>query len=201
MCFFDQHRFECGDWKWGHFRQHCNREYRTGETCGMKLIMTTLGVSQKCKICERIETKYRRRAGEVDRIHRWQRDGGKFRASIDKSMDAIKHLDHEIIQLSQERIKRSQMITNWFLSSFILLSWIWRWHMCRRLSFLFWYRFLVRSGDHCSFQDIFRSRGRTVVVTRISRLQQSVSSNEDGDDFLYEIYEFNAFAPNQAETV
>ncbi|KAI4145812.1 MAG: hypothetical protein L6R39_003693 [Caloplaca ligustica] len=102
MCFFDQHRFACGDWKWGHFRQHCNREYRTGETCGMKLIMQTVPVSQKCKLCDKIDTKQRRRSAEEDRIARWKREGSKFRASIDRSYDLIKSLDREIYDLRNE---------------------------------------------------------------------------------------------------
>ena len=111
MCFFDQHRFQCGDWKWGHFRQHCNREYRTGETCGMKLIMQTVPVSQKCKLCEKIDTKQRRRAAEVERIVRWKREGSKFSASIDRSADIVKGLEKEIHDLGYERQRRLQAIT------------------------------------------------------------------------------------------
>lgn len=110
MCFFDQHRFACGDWKWGHFRQHCNREYRTGETCGMKLIMQTVPVTQKCKLCDKIDTKQRRRSAELDRINRWKREGNKFRASIDRSTDMIKVLDREIFDLGSERQRRLQAI-------------------------------------------------------------------------------------------
>lgn len=112
MCFFDQHRFACGDWKWGHFRQHCNREYRTGETCGMKLIMQTVPVTQKCKLCDKIDTKQRRRSAELDRINRWKREGNKFRASIDRSTDMIKVLDREIFDLGSERQRRLQAIWN-----------------------------------------------------------------------------------------
>ena len=110
MCFFDQHRFVCGDWKWGHFRQHCNREYRIGETCGMKLIMTTVPVGQKCKLCEKIDTKARRRQAESERVARWTREGSKFRASIEKSTDTIRSLDREINSLEQERQRRLQGI-------------------------------------------------------------------------------------------
>lgn len=110
MCFFDQHRFQCGDWKWGHFRQHCAKEFRIGETCGMKLIFQTLPVGQKCKLCEKIDTKQRRRAAEVERINRWQREGSKFRASIDKSYEMIRSLDYEIYELGCERNKRLQGI-------------------------------------------------------------------------------------------
>ena len=119
MCFFDQHRFQCGDWKWGHFRQHCNREYRTGETCGMKLIMQTVPVSQKCKLCDKIETKNRRKLAEMERISRWEREPGRFSASIDRSWDIVKALEKEISELGYERQRRLQAIwrsgQNWIM--------------------------------------------------------------------------------------
>ena len=107
MCFFDQHLFTCGDWKWGHFRQHCNQEYRKGETCGMKLIMSTYRVGNKCKTCEKIEIKMGRRAREAANIARWQSDGNRFSASIDKACENIKALDMEIQVLQSERQKRA----------------------------------------------------------------------------------------------
>lgn len=73
MCFYDIIRFTCGDWKWGHFRQHCNREYRTGETCGMKLVMQTLPVQQECKHCFRTATALRRQQAEGKRVSSWSR--------------------------------------------------------------------------------------------------------------------------------
>lgn len=81
-----------------------------GETCGMKLVMQTLPTGTKCKLCEKIDTKMRRRAAEVDRIGRWQREGSKFRASIDKAMEIIRNLDGEIYELSCERNRRLQSI-------------------------------------------------------------------------------------------
>lgn len=110
MCFFDQHHFACGCWKWGRFRQHCAKEYRMGETCGMKLIMQTVPAGQKCKLCEKIDTKMRRRATEVKRISRWQREGNKLCASIDISMETIRSLDVEIYGLSCEHNCRLQGI-------------------------------------------------------------------------------------------
>ena len=106
MCFYDQHRYACGDWKWGYFRQHCNREWRTGETCGMKLIMQTVPVSGKCKLCEKIDTRQRRRHAEADRILRWRREGSQFSASIDRAQDIIKNLDQEIRSLQHDRRAR-----------------------------------------------------------------------------------------------
>ncbi|KAI9735165.1 MAG: hypothetical protein M1834_001753 [Cirrosporium novae-zelandiae] len=108
MCFYDQHRFACGDWKWGHFKQHCNREYRTGETCGMKLVMQTYPVAQKCKICEKLDIKQRKKNQELDRINRWQREPHKFRASIEKAWNTIAELENEIANLNYERQKRLQ---------------------------------------------------------------------------------------------
>ena len=111
MCFFDQHRFSCGDYKWGHFRQHCNREHRTGETCGMKLIMSTIPVNTRCKLCEKIETKRRRRQRELDRINGWREASRAIvsQASQQKAQLLIEKLDREIevIQSLRERRYRS----------------------------------------------------------------------------------------------
>lgn len=61
MCYYEQFKYACQDWKWGNFRGHCHKEYRLGETCGMKLIGMTTHVPEKCQQCERIEKKLRRR--------------------------------------------------------------------------------------------------------------------------------------------
>ena len=76
----------------------------------MKLIMATTQVSQKCKLCDKLDTKYRRRAAEADRISRWQREGSRFAASIDRSCEIIKTLDKEIYELGLERERRKQAI-------------------------------------------------------------------------------------------
>ena len=76
----------------------------------MKLIMQTVPVSQKCKLCDKIDTKQRRRLAEEDRISRWNREGGRFRASIDRSYDMIKSLDREIYDLRNERMRKLQAI-------------------------------------------------------------------------------------------
>lgn len=110
MCFYDQHKFQCGDWKWGHFRAHCNQEYRVGETCGMKLVNVTLPVSTKCKLCEKIATKERRKLAEKERIARWLREGGKMRASIERSEEIIAILEREVYELRSERNRRLNAI-------------------------------------------------------------------------------------------
>ena len=110
MCFYDQYLFACGDFKWGHFRQHCNREYRQGETCGMKLVMSTSNLSQKCRICDKIDTKQRRRAAEKDRINRWKKEGGKFKASIERAEGTVYQLEQELMHLTNERRNRSRFV-------------------------------------------------------------------------------------------
>jgi hypothetical protein len=79
MCIFDQHAYECGDFKWGLFRQQCARQFRTGKTCKMKLVMQTTFIRGKCKLCAKIdprETVYARRK----RVYR----GGNKRVSTGK---------------------------------------------------------------------------------------------------------------------
>ncbi|KAF1809748.1 hypothetical protein P152DRAFT_461135 [Eremomyces bilateralis CBS 781.70] len=105
MCFYEQIVYGCGDFKWGHFRQHCNREYRIGEVCGMKLVYQSAQENHLCKVCEKLNTKYRRRQTECERIERWQREGSR-QASIEKSMELIYQLDREIQTLLAERERR-----------------------------------------------------------------------------------------------
>ncbi|TAQ83883.1 hypothetical protein B7494_g7795 [Chlorociboria aeruginascens] len=106
MCFFDQYQYTCGDYKWGHFRAHCTKEYRTGETCGMKLVMATYAAPEggKCKLCIKIETKQNRIRKEEDRIARWSRENPKGRrASIEASEEIIRNLEQEISDIWHQR--------------------------------------------------------------------------------------------------
>lgn len=72
----------------------------------MKLIMHTVPLGTKCKLCEKIDTKQRRRAAEIDRINRWRREGNKFVASIAASSDIVKTLEKEISDLVREKQRR-----------------------------------------------------------------------------------------------
>ncbi|KAE9963368.1 hypothetical protein BLS_009369 [Venturia inaequalis] len=101
MCFYDQFRFTCGDFKWGNFRAHCSKEYRRGETCGMRLVHETSMQSTKCVYCLKADTKLRKRQAEAERVARWQQEG-RNPASIEKSMDTIKQLDSEISAIYAE---------------------------------------------------------------------------------------------------
>lgn len=69
----------------------------------MKLVNLTENEPTKCRICEKIETKFRRRSAEVDRLERWKREGATLIASMDRSKTLIKELDKEICSLQMER--------------------------------------------------------------------------------------------------
>lgn len=72
----------------------------------MKLVHMTEHDRNKCRLCEKIETKYRRRSAEIDRIERWKREGATLIASIDRSQKLIMELDKEIFFLQREREDR-----------------------------------------------------------------------------------------------
>lgn len=110
MCFYNQKRFACGDWSWTSFAHQCNYEYRTGETCGMRLVNMTEFEPTKCRLCEKIETKYRRRSAEIERLDRWKREGGTLVASMDRSRKLIMELEKEIRQLQNEREDRRKAL-------------------------------------------------------------------------------------------
>ena len=112
MCFYNQKKFACGDWAWGNFAAKCNHEYRMGETCGMKLVNQTDYIQLQCKLCEKIETKYRRRKNEMERVARWRREGSVMKASMEKSQSIISDLEHEIAQLENERQMKQLAIGN-----------------------------------------------------------------------------------------
>ncbi|KAN0078994.1 hypothetical protein V8E54_005507 [Elaphomyces granulatus] len=103
MCFYNQKRFACGDWNWTSFAQQCNYEYRTGETCGMRLVNVTEFESTQCRLCEKIEIKFRRLSAEMERLDRWRREGGTLVASMARSQKLIMELEKEIRQLQFER--------------------------------------------------------------------------------------------------
>ncbi|KAB8219394.1 hypothetical protein BDV33DRAFT_109288 [Aspergillus novoparasiticus] len=111
MCFYNQKRYACGDWSWTNFAHRCNYEYRTGETCGMRLVNMTEFETTQCRLCEKIETKHRRRSAEMERLNRWKREGSTLVASMDRSQRLIMELDKEIRQLQRERDDRRKALS------------------------------------------------------------------------------------------
>ena len=64
-------------------------------------------VQQKCKTCEKIDAKYRRKHGELDRLQRWMREPGRYKASIEKSKGMIKDINREIADLEEDRTRKN----------------------------------------------------------------------------------------------
>ncbi|KAF2993548.1 hypothetical protein G7054_g11637 [Neopestalotiopsis clavispora] len=105
MCYFDQTRWQCGFWRWGHFREQCTKEYRTGETCGLKLIFQTNPEPDICKLCKDIEKKQRKYSKLEGDIQRWQREGGRT-ATIEKAQRDMAEASNAIYSMQQQHWTR-----------------------------------------------------------------------------------------------
>lgn len=114
MCFYDHKIFSCGDFKWSYFRQQCGAEHRTGQTCSLKLVMSTVHVNHKCELCERLETKIGRFWKEEQRNMRWKTESPQSNtserhisqtraASIGLAKNILNDLRHDILKLQNER--------------------------------------------------------------------------------------------------
>lgn len=110
MCYFDQTKWHCGYWRWGHFRQQCNKEYRIGETCGLKLVFDTICLNEVCKLCKDIDKK-RRRYDKMQRdVERWQREDSKRNATIEKTCGEMQELSAQIYSMQQQHCQRVQSV-------------------------------------------------------------------------------------------
>ncbi|KAK5227342.1 hypothetical protein LTR47_006738 [Exophiala xenobiotica] len=78
-----------------------------GETCGARLIDpdNVTKVNDDCKLCQEIQVKRRRLQKENDNIARWRREGGNFRASIEKAQREVKQLEETIAEMHSRRPK------------------------------------------------------------------------------------------------
>ncbi|KAH8649168.1 hypothetical protein BX600DRAFT_442434 [Xylariales sp. PMI_506] len=110
MCYFDQTRWNCGYWRWGHFRQQCTKEYRTGETCGLKLIYETAMDGDICKLCKDIQKKERKYTKLESDIYRWQREGNRT-ATIEKAQRDLEEVAVAIQQMRQQHWTRVNSAT------------------------------------------------------------------------------------------
>ncbi|KAK4248241.1 hypothetical protein C7999DRAFT_40522 [Corynascus novoguineensis] len=110
MCYFDQQLWSCGWWKWGRFREQCPKEYRTGETCGLKLIYRTNTEGALCKNCDAIQKKQRRVAKMTEDIKRWRCEGNR-RATIEKTEREIGELNHQIQKIWADHELRKNSIS------------------------------------------------------------------------------------------
>jgi hypothetical protein len=101
MCYYENERYACGDYTWKNFKQHCNREYRMGETCGMKLVYETIEIPRKCPTCEEVDRKLRKRDKHVANIQRWTMEGTNP-ASRHRALEEIAEIDEALQRLYQK---------------------------------------------------------------------------------------------------
>ncbi|KAK8919856.1 hypothetical protein VCV18_008684 [Metarhizium anisopliae] len=109
MCYFEQTRWSCGYWRWGHFRQQCNKEYRMGETCGLKLVYETKVEREVCKLCHDMEKKQRRYDKMYRDVQRWQREGNRS-ATIERTCGEMQDVLNQIYRMREEHEHRLQSL-------------------------------------------------------------------------------------------
>ncbi|PTB65536.1 hypothetical protein BBK36DRAFT_1120818 [Trichoderma citrinoviride] len=105
MCYFEQTRWSCGYWRWGHFRQQCNKEYRMGETCGLKLVYHTIPEADVCKLCHDKEKKQRRLDKMVKDVERWRSEGNRS-ATIERTEGEMATVREQICAMENEHALR-----------------------------------------------------------------------------------------------
>lgn len=110
MCYYEQTRWSCGYWKWGIFRQQCTKEYRTGETCGLKLVYHTTFLADVCRLCDQIEKKNRRVVKMNQDIKRWRKEGNR-RATIAKTETDIYDITTQIAEIWEQHQTRQSNIS------------------------------------------------------------------------------------------
>ncbi|XWW94882.1 hypothetical protein V2A60_002831 [Cordyceps javanica] len=109
MCYFEMTLWSCGYWRWGHFRQQCNKEYRMGETCGLKLVYDTKREADACKLCHDIEKKQRRYDKMARDVERWQREGNR-RATIERTCGEMREVADQIYRMRDEHYQRTSSL-------------------------------------------------------------------------------------------
>ncbi|OAQ58110.2 hypothetical protein VFPPC_11318 [Pochonia chlamydosporia 170] len=109
MCYFDQTQWACGYWRWGHFRQQCNKEYRMGETCGLKLVYEIKVEHDVCKLCHDTEKKQRRYDKMYRDVQRWQQEANR-NAIIETTCGEMQEISGQIYRLNEEHEFRVQEI-------------------------------------------------------------------------------------------
>lgn len=108
MCYYELTRWSCGYWRWGFFRQQCNKEYRMGETCGLKLVYETKAETDECKLCHDIEKKQRRYDKMYRDVQRWRMEGNRS-ATIEKTCGEMEEIGGQIQRMRDEHDHRLQL--------------------------------------------------------------------------------------------
>ncbi|KAI0395485.1 hypothetical protein F5Y17DRAFT_456885 [Xylariaceae sp. FL0594] len=105
MCFYRQTQWLCGYWRWGSFTDQCAKEYRTGETCGLKFVSVVDRKQEDCALCEKIRKKERRAIKLQQDIDRWSTVSNRT-ASIEKAMRDKAEVEAAMSQMRQQHVQR-----------------------------------------------------------------------------------------------
>ncbi|KAI6080807.1 hypothetical protein F4821DRAFT_250687 [Hypoxylon rubiginosum] len=108
MGFFEQTRWSCGFWRWGNFRQQCHKEYRTGETCGLKLIFVTNQDPNRCKLCRDVEKQQRKSKKLSENIRQWGSMAYRT-TSIKKAEEELEITRDKIAGMLEQHKRRKRM--------------------------------------------------------------------------------------------
>lgn len=113
MCWYECFKYSCQDFKVGNFKEHCDKEYRMGETCGLVMYYNTIQLPEICTLCERIERKLRRRDKAMSDYQRWAQDPNpyKYKASMEKAKEEYQTLTQEIEAIQGEKDRKYMAIS------------------------------------------------------------------------------------------
>ena len=100
MCFYNQIVWTCGFWKWSAFQYQCHKEYRIGETCGLKLVCDVDYRDQPCKLCQHLAIKQRKAAKMQADIARWLCEGNRP-ATVQVTEGELSTVRKEILSLTK----------------------------------------------------------------------------------------------------
>jgi len=109
MCYYDAVRWSCGWWKWGPFRAQCNKEYRVGETCGLRLVYETSWIESECKLCENMGKKSRRIQKYNEDIARWSTEDGRS-ASVDHARQELNQTITQYNSMMEDHNQRATQV-------------------------------------------------------------------------------------------
>ncbi|KPM41876.1 hypothetical protein AK830_g4722 [Neonectria ditissima] len=105
MCYYEQIRWACGYWRWGRFRQQCDKECGTGETCDLKIVYEIRTEPDVCELCYNTEEKQR----QYDEMHRdlqrWQHEGNRS-ATIERTTHRMQEIMGQISRMRVEHDHR-----------------------------------------------------------------------------------------------
>ncbi|KAF4472066.1 hypothetical protein FALBO_1025 [Fusarium albosuccineum] len=104
MCYFDQVVWPCGNWRWSSFRKQCNKEYRIGETCGLKLVYDRQDPKHPCVICRGITAKENRIRKTTEMMSRVRERG--FFATVERLQQELDVLTFELAGLREQHKAR-----------------------------------------------------------------------------------------------